>query len=222
MKKRIFLLSLIASLFLQCTFGEEDPSFLDISVFLGHKSDKVIKQSFPIDSISKSVNYIEEGTIKVEVTNVNLDDLNHLTFNWSRNKGTPFVEKVIAYQFPVNISDPHLLSKKVGVLVSSFPVKGKSVKVYLGMPLEELEAILGEFEFAGFGWDCSGMVTTKLPQFKNIIISLGIPPASEDKMNAVWNTKAYTKLLGDGTFKSSNKNARQLGLQIITLSVSKD
>lgn len=218
------LLILMPFLFLQCTLGEDNTDFLDISLFLGHKNDKVIKESFPTDSINQSMDYIEEGTLEVKVTNVRLDGLNYLTFIWDAdaNEGTSFIQRATAYQFPTNLSNLQSSSKKIGVIIPSFPEKGKTVRIYLGMTIEELENILGEFEFAGLEWDCSGMVTTKLPkQFGKIHIGLGIPPVAEVKMESIFKSKAYKELLGDGTFRSSNKNAREIGLQIVTLSVFK-
>ncbi len=79
----------------------------------------------------------------------------------------------------------------------------------IGTSLTELETQLGEFQLYGFGWDYGGTILlegTQLAQYEGLLF-LRLRPESDATEQS---PDAYTNVLGDGLFSSSNPHMQVL------------
>ena len=187
------------------------------------RSLEKIKELFPTDSIAETVEFIEEGTIELWVTHIYLSNKQTLNYYWQPGKKYQSLHKICVYTSAYfgEESTIHKNSKYDIKLSVDSPQKEKN-DIYLGMSMEELEKTIGTFEFCGFEWDGSGMVIREgKKELEHITISLGLPQTSTKEQEIWSNTPAYKRLIGDGQFKSSNKDALKLNLQVIYMAILK-
>lgn len=88
----------------------------------------------------------------------------------------------------------------------------------VGTAWSELRSKLGNFKLYGLGWDYSGTIlleTSKLPQYKGkIILQVDTAPNAGDR-----HPKDYQAVLGDGTFSSSDRHWKPLGMRLSQVTV---
>ncbi|MFE4106999.1 hypothetical protein [Almyronema epifaneia] len=86
----------------------------------------------------------------------------------------------------------------------------------VGMPLSELEAILGPFQLSGFGWDYGGyafLEGTRLAEYQGklyVRLSPSAAEAAEEDMLAV---------SGEGVFSSDNPSVQAIAPTVVSLDV---
>lgn len=88
----------------------------------------------------------------------------------------------------------------------------------VGTPWSELRSKLGNFKLYGLGWDYSGTIlleTSKLSHYKGkIILQVNPAPNAGDRY-----PKDYQAVLGDGTFSSSDRHWKPLGMRVSRVTV---
>ncbi|HEY9803979.1 MAG TPA: hypothetical protein V6D25_26825 [Leptolyngbyaceae cyanobacterium] len=102
------------------------------------------------------------------------------------------------------------------------PILGTAWKtregIGVGTPWSELRSKLGNFKLYGLAWDYSGTIlleTSKLPQYRGkIMLQVDTAPNAGDRY-----PKDYQAVLGDGTFSSSDRHWKPLGMRLSKVTV---
>ncbi|WP_346292383.1 hypothetical protein [Sphaerothrix gracilis] len=89
--------------------------------------------------------------------------------------------------------------------------------IHVGMPLSELEAVLGPFQLSGFGWDYGGyafLEGTELAEYQGDLY-IRLSPASTTAVNEA----DMIAVSGDRVFDSDNPNLQAVDPTVVNLDV---
>lgn len=211
------LLVLISFVLLACMPQKKIKQLTDL---IEIASIEDIELFFPNDSIVSKVELKEEGTLEVPVTRVFLASGGVLIFTWDNARKQ--VQEVGAFLSTYDYVPKQFISsldERTTISLVNLPSRKDTSKLYLGMSLDELRGIIGEFDFYGFGWDYGGVIISdKHKQLKNIRITLEVV---EDSLQDKEASNAYEHLIGDIVYKSIDTNLSKLKVRVASIEVMK-
>lgn len=169
---------------------------------LSYNSEKELISKFGSENITQNIEYGPEGMGETTTTVLYAETPNEVIFSWS---------------------DDTKLENLHSVKVQKKDSQWKTIMgIHIGTTLKELESINDKvFNFYGFEWDFGGQVSWNdgVLEKKNISCTLGYI-YDYGNPNLVL-PEAYEALIGDQEFLSSDKNAQEVDITVIQLSLFK-
>ncbi len=164
----------------------EKQTFYYIEDFVKLNTRSKLKKAFEKSAIFDTVAYYAEGTVKLNISKLHLNNGNTLRFVWDQNNDEQlsFIEaSYYIYSADFEIIDSQKINSQTGL--------------YVGMPLKALRKWNeADFEFSGFGWDYGGgIMSSKNSKLSKIpfYITLGLTPMQGD-----------VELMGDKMFHTDD------------------
>ncbi len=152
-------------------------------------------QLFGESRLEDTVIYVDEGTLRVPITKVNLGPTRSFTVSWKDDSGN----KIRSVQ---EFGSEWEIEEDIGI----------------GTSFTELKSILGKFKLNGLGWDNGGYIhlcSTKLCKYKGILeLRVGVTADVAKKF-----PKELQNVSGDRIFSSTNPNWKNLEPQIVDMVV---
>ncbi|MDD2634684.1 MAG: hypothetical protein PHW82_04220 [Bacteroidales bacterium] len=175
--------------------------------FLQFDNHEQIVECFGDKNVVKTSLLEDEGTVEYNVSIINPNYRNKVIVYWGEEDDWEQVE------FVKNINSIYTnTGSKATAGGDIYPTK---VGLEIGMLLGQIQEINGStFTFYGLGWDYGGFVSKLDAKFDDYKLFV-------DHQNPDFSTNSpdeYNKLTGDNEFLSTNKDALNVGLQLVSIS----